>query len=134
MRGGTPGNLYIVLNVEEHEIFQRDGRNILFDLPVTVTQAALGDEVDVPTVDGSEQLKIPAGTQPGRVFTLRGKGVPDLDGGRRGDQLVRTQVVIPQKLTDEQRRLFQELGGTLTKHAPGPGTKGLFDRLRDSLG
>jgi molecular chaperone DnaJ len=133
-RGGPPGNLYILLSVESHPFFRREGRNILYELPITVAQAALGDEVEVPTVEGAEKLKIPAGTQPGRVFTFREKGVPDVNGGRRGDQIVRTQVIIPQKLTDEQERLFKELAKTLSEHRAETNGKGLFDRIRDTLG
>lgn len=129
--GGPPGNLYIVLSVQEHPFFRRRGDNILYDLPINFAQAALGDEVEVPTMDSGVSLKIPPGTQTGKLFRLKEKGVPHLRGGGRGDQLVIVHVVTPESLSEEQRKLFQQLAKTL-----GPATipkeqKGLFQKLRD---
>jgi molecular chaperone DnaJ len=108
-RGGTPGNLYVVLTVKPHEFFKRQGNDIIYELPISFTQAALGDEVEVPTVDGkSTMLKIPAGTQSGRSFRLKGMGVPVVHSSARGDQHVIVKVVTPTNLTPEQRQLLEE--------------------------
>jgi len=108
-RGGTPGNLYVVLTVKSHPYFKRQGNDILYELPISFTQAALGDEVEVPTVDGkSTILKIPAGTQSNRSFRLKGMGVPVVHSSARGDQHVIVKVVTPTNLTAEQKRLLEE--------------------------
>jgi molecular chaperone DnaJ len=112
-RGGPSGDLYVVIHVDEHEHFQRDGQTIYLRLPVSMIRAALGCEAEVPTVHGSAKLKIPAGTQSGERFTLRGEGVPSLRGGGKGDMVVEVQVQTPTKLTKEQKDLlrdFEELG------------------------
>ncbi|TMC18525.1 MAG: molecular chaperone DnaJ [Chloroflexi bacterium] len=109
-RGGTPGNLYVVLTVKPHPFFKRQGNDIIYELPISFTQAALGDEVEVPTVDGkSTMLKVPAGTQSGRSFRLKGVGVPVVHSSARGDQHVIVKVVTPTNLTPEQRHLLEEL-------------------------
>lgn len=137
--GGPPGNLYVIIHVKEHEFFQRRGDDIFLDLQVNVAQAALGDEVMVPTINGEEKLTIPSGTQSGKVFRLRGKGVPRLDrSGRgthvgRGDQHVIIQVAIPKKLTEEQEQLFQDLSRTLGAEVV-PQKRGFLDQLKDAFG
>ena len=138
--GGPPGNLFVVLNVTPHEYFQRRGDDIILDLQVNVAQAALGDEVTVPTVDGDTTLHIPGGTQSGRVFRMRGLGIPKLDrSGRgqnmgRGDQLVIINVAIPKSLTPEQQDLFKELSRTLGKEVVPQKDKGILGQLKDALG
>jgi molecular chaperone DnaJ len=112
-RGGSAGNLYINLSVKEHEFFKRDGDNIFFDLPINFAQAALGTEVEVPTLHGDVKLKIPAGSQSGQVFQLKNKGVPHLHGRGHGDQIVRIILVTPESLTKRQRQLFEELAEEL---------------------
>jgi molecular chaperone DnaJ len=112
-KGGSPGNLFITLSVAEHPLFTRDGDDILYELSINFAQAALGTEVEVPTLDGNSNLKIPAGSQSGQIFRLRHKGIPHLHGGGRGDQLVGLQVVTPETLTKRQRELFEELSQTL---------------------
>jgi len=108
-RGGTPGNLYVVLTVKPHPFFKRQGNDIQYELPISFTQAALGDEVEVPMVDGkSTALKIPAGTQSGRSFRLKGMGVPVVHSTARGDQHVIVKVVTPTNLTAEQKQLLEE--------------------------
>jgi molecular chaperone DnaJ len=108
-RGGAPGNLYVVLTVKPHPFFKRQGNDIQYELPISFTQAALGDEVDVPNVDGNETpLKIPAGTQSGRSFRLKGQGVPVVHSTARGDQHVIVKVVTPTNMTPEQKRLLEE--------------------------
>ena len=113
-RGGPPGNLYVILSVEQHEFFRRDGDDILYKLPINCAQAALGAEVEVPNLDGKVKLKIPAGSQTGKVFRLKNKGIPHLNGRGRGDQLVTLLVVIPESLTENQRQLFEELANSLS--------------------
>jgi molecular chaperone DnaJ len=108
-RGGTPGNLYVVLTVKTHEFFKRQGNDIIYELPISFSQAALGDEVEVPIVDGkTTTLKIPAGTQSNRSFRLKGMGVPVVHSSARGDQHVIVKVVTPTNLTTEQRHLLEE--------------------------
>ncbi len=134
-RGGSYGNLYVNLNVQKHPYFVREGNDIILELPINVAQAALGDEVDVPTVDGVEKLKIPPATQTGHNFRLRGKGVPYLREAGRGDQIVFARVVVPTRLSDEQRRLFQELGKTLDSgRIDHERDEGFFSRIKDALG
>lgn len=134
-RGGSHGNLYVALEVEQHPYFVRDGNDILLELRLNVAQAALGDEIEVPTVDSSERLRIPAGTQTGQTFRLRGKGVPFLRQNGRGDQVVVVRVVVPTKLNEQQRKLFQELARTLDSAGPtDERDDGFFGRIKDALG
>ncbi len=112
-RGGPPGNLYLDLLVKQHEFFTRDGDDILYELPINFAQAALGAEVEVPTLEGNTELKLPAGSQTGEVFRLKNKGIPHLYGRGRGAQLVRLLVITPESLTKKQRQLFEEFAKTL---------------------
>jgi len=138
--GGPPGNLFVVLTVKKHEFFRRRGDDIWLDLQINMAQAALGDEVTVPTIDGEEKLIITPGTESGTVYHLRGRGVPRLDrSGRgthigRGDQHVVIQVATPKNLTDEQRQLFQKLARTLGKEVIPQRDKGILSQLKDALG
>ena len=132
--GAPPGNLYITVSVEKHLVFERDGDNILLEYSINIAQAALGDEVIVPTVDGSVSLKIPAGTEPGKVFRLRGKGVPHLGSTERGDQLVSIKIVIPQKLDKRQKSLLEDFAKTLEKPVSPAQDKNVIDRIKDALG
>jgi molecular chaperone DnaJ len=138
--GGPPGNLYVVLHVQKHEFFERRGDDVWLDLNINVAQAALGDEVTVPTLDGKEKLVIEPGTESGKVYRLRGQGVPRLDRrGRgtpmgRGDQHVLIHVAIPNKLTDEQEKLFHELSRTLGKEVIPQRGRGIFGQFKDALG
>jgi molecular chaperone DnaJ len=102
-----------MLSVARHAFFTRDGDNVVYELPVNFAQAALGDEVEVPTLYGQSNLKIPPGSQSGKVFLLKDKGIPHLHKSGRGDQLVRLTVVTPESLTKEQRRLFEELAKSM---------------------
>jgi len=133
MNGGPNGNLYIAINVKPHRYFRRRDQDILMDLTINVAQAALGDEVEVPTIDGPAPLKIPAGTQPGKVLTMKGKGVPRLRSSGRGDQVVMINVEVPARLSGEQKKLFEQLGKSLG-HEVQPQEKGFFDKLKDALG
>jgi len=114
-RGGSPGNLYVVISVARHDFFTREDDDVLYKLPVNFAQAALGIEVEVPTLYGENKLKIPAGSQNGKVFKLKDKGIPHLRGGGCGDQLVILRVVTPESLSKEQRKLFEELARSLGK-------------------
>ena len=131
--GGPNGNLYLEIRVLNHKFFRRRQNDILLDLNINVAQAALGAEVEVPTIDGPTKLKIPYGTQPGKVFTLKGKGVPQLRSSGRGDQHIMISVDIPTKLTVEQRRLFEELAKTLGSEV-SPQERGFLDILKEVLG
>ncbi len=133
-RGGPTGNLFVVLHVKPHPLFQRQENDILLELPVNIVQAALGAELEVPTLDGTTKLTIPAGTQHGEVFRLRGKGVPILRSSRRGDQLVGVRVVVPEKLNDKQRKLLNELGESLGLESLGKDNRSLFEKLIDAVG
>ena len=110
-RGGPAGDLYVILHVKAHEIFQRDGDDLLCEVPVTFTQAAIGAEIEVPTLEGKAAIKIPAGTQPGTVFRVKGKGVKNLHGYGHGDLHVRIQVEVPIRLTSEQKAKLREFDG-----------------------
>jgi molecular chaperone DnaJ len=111
--GGQPGDVYIDFNIEPHDIFVREGNDILCELPINVAQAALGGNIEVPTLDGTTMLKIPPGTQNGKVFQLKGKGVSRPDGRNKGDQLIQISIVTPRSLDDKQKKLFEELAKTL---------------------
>jgi len=134
IHGGPAGSLYVVLNVQPHKYFRRQDNDLILELAINVAQAALGDKVKVPTIDGEEELAIPAGTQTGKVFRLRSKGVPYLRRNGRGDQLVIVQVSVPTKLTPEQKKLFKELSKTLGQEVIPQEEKGLLDHLREVLG
>ncbi|WP_374724607.1 molecular chaperone DnaJ [Calidifontibacillus erzurumensis] len=108
INGGPPGDLYIVFHVRPHEFFERDGDDIYCEMPITFTQAALGDEIEVPTLHGKVKLKIPAGTQTGTRFRLKGKGVPNVRGYGHGDQHIKIRVVTPTNLTSRQKELLRE--------------------------
>ena len=114
-KGGPAGNLYILVTVTPHKIFRREGAGILYDLPINFAQAALGAEMVVPTLYGDEKLKVPAGSQAGQVFKLRGKGMANLNRIGRGDEIVRLVLVTPEKLTKKQRELLEELAETFSK-------------------
>jgi len=132
--GGPAGNLYVVLHVPEHPIFKRRDSDILTEEHVNIAQAALGAEIEVETIDGPVPLHIPAGTQSGHVFRLRGKGAPNMRRPeRRGDQYITVRVVVPSKLNKRQRELLEELGQSLGNDKPGA-KKGFFDKVLDVIG
>jgi molecular chaperone DnaJ len=131
--GGPQGDLYIAINVRPDKYFHRRNDDIMLDLDINIAQATLGADVDVPTVDGKAELSIPAGVQPGKVLRMRGKGVPHLHGGGRGDQLVMLNIAIPQKLDAKQRELLEQLAKTMGTEAH-PQERGFMDKLREALG
>ena len=114
-KGAPPGDLYVAIEVKQHKFFKRDETNVIYDLSINFAQAALGTEVDIPTLYGNEKLKVPAGSQSGKIFTLKGKGIQHLRRNAKGDQLVRLFVNTPEKLTKEQRKLFEELEKSLAE-------------------
>ena len=130
-QGGPTGDLYVVIHVKEHEQFERQGNNLYSSVPITFAQAALGSEVTVTTLDGQQQVKIPAGTQTGSVFRLKGQGIPTLGGRGRGDLYVSVTVVTPTTLTRDQRRLLEQLAEVESKDLED---KGLMDKVRDIFG
>jgi molecular chaperone DnaJ len=134
LNGGPRGNLYLLVRVKPHKYFQRKENDILLDLHINVAQAALGAKVDVPTVDGMEKIDIAPATQPGKVIKLRGKGVPDVHNGRRGDQLVLINVEIPSRLSDEQRDLFEKLAASLGTDVKTGGDRSILDSIKDLFG
>src|SRR5262249_33356143 len=130
--GGEPGDLYVVIQVREHPIFQRQETEVLCEVPISFAQATLGAQIEVPTLDGPLKLKIPAGTQSGKVFRMRGKGIPQLGGGGRGDQHVRVAVETPTKLTKEQKELierFADLAGEETH----PQSKSFWNKVAEVI-
>jgi molecular chaperone DnaJ len=131
--GGPTGNLFLLLDVKPHKFFKRRENDLLLNLDINIAQAVLGAEVQVPTLDGEDRLKIPSGTQAGRIFHMKGKGVPHLRRNGRGDQLVIVNVEIPAKLTKEQRELFEKLAATLGTSV-NPKEKGFIDWLNEALG
>jgi molecular chaperone DnaJ len=131
-QGGVPGDLYVVVQVREHSVFRREDTEVLCEMPLSLTQAALGTVLDVPTLDGPAKLKIPAGTQTGKVFRLKGKGIPSLQGAGRGDQHVRVFVETPTHLSKEQRDLlerFAEISGEETN----PQARTFWEKVGDLL-
>ena len=132
LSGGPSGDLYVVMAVNEHPLFQREGPDLLCEVPVLFTQAALGAEIDVPTLEGRAKLKIPEGTQSGRTFRLRGKGLPSVNAAGRGDLHVRIFVEVPSRLNAKQRALLEQFAAESGTDA-APVTKGFLDKLRDIL-
>ena len=138
--GGPPGDLYVVIHVQEHPFFQRDGNDLYCEIPLNFTTLSLGGEIMVPTLDGEAPFTIPEATQTGTMFRLRGQGMPDVSGRGKGDLLVTVKVITPKKLSREQRKLLEQLSGLLPKEKfePTPRDdqedKGLFDRVKDIFG
>ncbi|MGO9454686.1 MAG: molecular chaperone DnaJ [Candidatus Binataceae bacterium] len=132
--GGTAGDLYVVVHVKEHELFARQENNIVIEVPISFPQASLGCEIDVPTLEGKVKLKVPAGTQSGKVLRLKGKGIVDLHGYGRGDQLIRVVVETPRSLTSRQRELLEEFAKLDGKAVNHPLSKGFVDKLKEMFG
>ena len=133
VRGGPPGDLFITVNVKPHPIFRRQGYDVVCEIPITFVQAALGAELEVPTLDGKVRYNIPEGTQTGTIFRLKNKGIPYLRGNGRGDQYVKVEIEVPKKLNEKQKdllRQFAELSGDEGYEQ----RKGFFDKMKDALG
>lgn len=132
-KGARSGDLYIIINVETHEIFDRKGDDIYCEVPINFVQATLGDEIKVPTLDGKVKFKIPEGTQPGTTFRLKNKGITHLNRSGKGDQYIKAKVVIPEKLDQEQKDLlmkFAEMSGDEIN----PEKEGFFDKVKNAFG
>ena len=128
-RGGPNGDLYVYIYVKHHKLFKRSGADVISEVPISFVQAALGDTIEVPTIDGKAELKIPAGIQSGTVLRMRGKGIPHLRGTGRGDQHVRVKVLTPQKLTSKQKDALQAFGD-LCGESVNPEQKTFKDTLK----
>jgi molecular chaperone DnaJ len=132
-QGGAAGDLYVVVHVREHPIFVREEYEVLCEVPISFTQAALGAQIDVPTLDGKVKMKIPSGTQTGKVFRLKGKGVPHLHGGARGDQHVRGVVETPAELNARQRELLEQFAAASGEET-NPQTRTFFEKVKQLFG
>jgi len=138
--GGPGGDLYVVIHVQDHPFFQRDGNDLFCEIPLNYPTLALGGDIKIPTLEGEENFTVPESTQSGATFTLRGRGMPDVSGRGRGNLIVRVKLVTPKQLTREQKKLLEELAATLPKEKfqPTPADeqedKGLFDRVKDIFG
>jgi molecular chaperone DnaJ len=139
--GGPAGHLYVVVHVQEHEFFRRDGLSLFCEIPVNFTTLALGGEIQVPTLDGAENVKVPEGTQTGTTLRLRGKGMPEVGGRGRGDLFATVQVQTPRKLSRDQRQILEQLAKALPKEQFEPRSRedsqderNLFDRVKDMFG
>ena len=139
--GGPGGDLYVVVHVQEHPFFHRDGNDLFCEIPLNYPTAALGGEITIPTLEGEETFKVPEGTQSGATFRLRGRGMTDVVSGRsRGDLLVTVKVMTPKKMTKDQRKLLEQLAATMPKEKfePTPrdehDDRGLFERVKDIFG
>jgi len=131
LRGGPPGDLFVVVAIRPHKLFRREKDDLIYELPLQMALAALGTEVEVPTLDGKAVMKIPEGTQPGTVFRLRGKGMPRLYGRGKGDLRVKVNVVIPKRLTAREKELLTELAQL---NAANEKEKGFIGRMKDAFG
>ena len=129
-KGGPSGDLYVYLYVKPHKFFERDGTTVLCEVPINIVQATLGAEVQVPTLDGQVTMKIPEGTQPGKVLRLKGKGIPSLRGGMRGDQLVRIKVVVPTKLSEKQKDALRAFE-SISKDNINPEEKSFLNKIKN---
>jgi len=130
IRGGPPGDLYVVIHIKEHKIFQRDGDNLYCEVPIPFSLAALGGELDVPTLEGKAHLKVPPGTQSGQILKLRSKGIANINERDRGDLLTRLIVEVPSRLNAEQRRKLEEFAA-LCGEENTPLRKSFFERAKE---
>ncbi len=132
IKGGPPGDLHVVVHVREHPIFKRNDDNLIYEMPVHFAQAALGAEIEIPIIGGSDNLTIPAGTQTGKVFIVRGKGVPHLRGRGSGDLLVKVNVEVPKGLSDKEENLLREFA-KLRGEKVAPHDKSIFDKVKNAF-
>lgn len=130
-RGGPSGNLYVVVSVKSHSLFRREGNDLLLDLPISIVQAALGDEIEVPTLEGKAKLTIPPGTQFGKTFRIKEQGVPQLRRNGRGDLLATVQLVVPTELNEKQKALLRELARTMGKVPVEP--KSVLGKVKEAF-
>lgn len=131
--GAPSGDLYVYIHVKPHRVFKREGDDLICDMPISFAQAALGDEFDVPTLDGQVRLKIPEGTQTGTIFRMKGKGIPHINGYGQGDQHVRVKIATPSKLTDRQKELLKEFSSIDKERRQSSGEKSFFEKMKDAF-
>lgn len=132
-KGGPAGDLFVTISVKAHSIFKRQGNDVVCEMPITFAQAALGAELEVPTLDGKVKYNMPEGTQTGSIFRLKGKGIPYLRGNGRGDQYVKVEIDVPKKMSDKQKELLREFA-ELSGDGVHEQQKGFFDKMKDALG
>ena len=128
--GGPPGDCYCLIHIQEHTLFQREGKHLLCQVPITYTQAALGAKIEVPSLDGRESVTIPPGTQSGDAFTLRGKGMPELRFRSRGDLLVQVHIEVPKKLTPPHEEMLRQLAEIENTNV-SPKRKSFIEKLKE---
>lgn len=129
IKGGEPGDLYIIMHVQEHPIFQRQGDDLLCEMPISFVTASIGDDIEIPTLDGRIKLKIPPGTQSGKVFRIKGRGMPEIHGYGRGDLYIRVSVEVPTHLGGEERKTIEKLGEIGKEHI-FPMTKEFIEKVK----
>lgn len=132
-RNGPPGDLNIHIEEEKHNVFVRDGNDVIMVLPVSFPQAALGSSMEIPTLTGKVKINIPAGTQPGKILRLRNKGIPNVHGAGIGDQLVQVQVFVPTKLNSDERRMIQQMEDSENLKPSSDGGKNIFEKFKEAL-
>jgi molecular chaperone DnaJ len=131
-RGGIPGDLIVLIDEIEDEYLKRDGNNVIYDLYINFADAALGATIEIPTIEGKAKINIPAGTQGGKVFRLKNKGIPQLEGYGNGDQLIHVNIWVPRKLSSEEKKILQNLQKSSNfKPNPSQQDKGIFDRVKE---
>ena len=131
-RGGNPGDLIVLIEEEAHPHLHRDGLNVAYDLPISFPDAAFGTQVEVPTIDGRAKIKIPAGTQSGKIFRLKGKGFPQINSYEKGDQLIQVNVWTPQQLTPEEKAMLEKMHKSENfEPKPEKNEKSFFDKVRE---
>ncbi|MBI1780179.1 MAG: molecular chaperone DnaJ, partial [Sphingobacteriales bacterium] len=131
-RGGPAGDLIVLIEEEPHPQLQRDGLNVVFDLHISIPQAVFGAEIQVPTIDGKAKIKIPAGTQSGKIFRLKGKGFPSVNSYEKGDELIHVNVWTPQHLTAEEKQMMEKLSHAPNfQPNPGKGDKSFFEKMKE---
>ncbi len=133
-RGGAPGDLIILVEEEPHKELQREGLNVAFELHLTFSDVTFGTTVEVPTIDGRAKIKVPPGTQSGKIFRLKGKGFPEVNGYQRGDQLIHVSAWTPQNLTDDEKLMLEKLANSPNfKPQPTKGDKSFFDKVKEAF-
>ncbi len=132
--GAPPGDLFVEFTIQPHPLFRRKGQDIHLEMPLNIVQATLGDEVEVPTLNGKVSVRVEPGTQPGDAHRIRGQGFPSLQGSGRGDEVVTFTVIVPKHVNEKQRKLLRELGESLEIPQPQETERSFFDKVRDALG
>jgi molecular chaperone DnaJ len=132
VKGGPPGDLYVMIAVKHHRLFQREGANLYYEKPISFVQATLGDKVEIPTLDGAVDLKIPSGTQTGTSFRIKGEGMPHLRWNGKGNLYVRVKIVTPKKISPRQKELLEEFANVSGDEIYAE-EKGFFDKVKDAI-